>query len=590
MLLRVASGYDVSMIAIPSIYRLLKFGNARHILYLTGEASDQGENVLGQRVAYVREQFARYIVPDEGRSLRRIYTIEGLSMLPLDAETHIFIATMPQLAALLNATPGQVAYRKDLTIEAFDMIFVDDARLCVKPEYRGLSSYFDAPLVGFVAEEEAEVLSFFGGRTVYTLQTTLRPATVFIPFVDKLVNEHSIAILQKALFLRGVLVLFDISPLSGKVLSREAITQLIEKSDIILLYYGPIVLPFRDHDPLKILESRYPEINSALLTAIDRFKATYGHSKRDEIYLIIFSLHNISPETISLIPAGASVQTIAREITSGAISTRQSMLSPKPTNEIGIHFRTFPPTPPVGEHALDIDWSAYCADRWPTTDEWRQDLLAALEDAKDVLKAQSLTTLRCYINARMSAAFLFGLVFSRQAGFTLLLVEQSNTWSTNATLINAPLINTELEERQIAVAESNQIGEDTDAEAELSATVEISISNSVTADATSYLETQALDCRYRLHIRLHAEAGERPLEGANEALTLAWQVRRAVENLCKSTAVTHLHLFCSLRHRLAVLLGHFLHGLDVTITFYDFDTTNRRYLPMYTLDAGGGRF
>ena len=69
-LIQMATGTGKTFAAVTSIYRLIKFGGARRVLFLVDRAN------LGTQA---EGEFQRYTTPDDGRKFTEIYNVQHLT-------------------------------------------------------------------------------------------------------------------------------------------------------------------------------------------------------------------------------------------------------------------------------------------------------------------------------------------------------------------------------------------------------------------------------------------------------------------------------------------------------------------------------
>ncbi len=134
-LIQMATGSGKTFTAISSIYRLVKFADARRVLFLV----DRGN--LG-RQAY--KEFQQYATPDDGRKFTELYNVQHLRSNRLDPVSRVCITTIQRLYSMLRGDPDldptleegsqfdtmadlarervPVAYNPALPIETFDWI------------------------------------------------------------------------------------------------------------------------------------------------------------------------------------------------------------------------------------------------------------------------------------------------------------------------------------------------------------------------------------------------------------------------------------------------------------------------------------
>jgi type I restriction enzyme R subunit len=95
-LIQMASGSGKTYTAVTFIYRLIKFANARRILFLVDRSN------LGRQT---RAEFQNYTTPDDGRKFTELYNIQHLSSNTLDPVSRVCITTIQRLYSMLKGEP-----------------------------------------------------------------------------------------------------------------------------------------------------------------------------------------------------------------------------------------------------------------------------------------------------------------------------------------------------------------------------------------------------------------------------------------------------------------------------------------------------
>ncbi|HAV42766.1 TPA: type I site-specific deoxyribonuclease [bacterium] len=95
-LVQMASGAGKTYTAITLIYRLIKFANAKRILFLVDRRT------LGRQTA---QEFQQYITPDDGRKFTELYNIQHLTSNTLDLVNRVCITTIQRLYSMLKGKP-----------------------------------------------------------------------------------------------------------------------------------------------------------------------------------------------------------------------------------------------------------------------------------------------------------------------------------------------------------------------------------------------------------------------------------------------------------------------------------------------------
>jgi type I restriction enzyme R subunit len=168
-LVQMATGAGKTRMAVTEIYRLLKFGGFKRVLFLVDR------NNLGEQT--VRE-FKNWDTPDDGRKFSAIYPVEQLSASGVADSSKVVVSTIQRVWAGLKGEPlpeGYVADVDDPTIsgeveavysdrfppETFDLIIVDECHRSIYGQWRKVLEYFDAQIIGLTATPTKQTLGFF---------------------------------------------------------------------------------------------------------------------------------------------------------------------------------------------------------------------------------------------------------------------------------------------------------------------------------------------------------------------------------------------------------------------------------------------
>ncbi len=196
-LIQMATGAGKTFTAISAVYRLLKEGRARRVLFLV----DRGN--LGKQAL---TEFEAYTTPDDGRKFTELYTVTRLTHNKIDPVNKVVITTIQRLYSILRGDesfddeleegsaftgsgsalvrePPPVAYSPFLPPEFFDVIVVDECHRSIYALWRQVLEYFDATLVGLTATPAKHTYAFFHKNVVseYTHTHAVRDG-VNVPF------------------------------------------------------------------------------------------------------------------------------------------------------------------------------------------------------------------------------------------------------------------------------------------------------------------------------------------------------------------------------------------------------------------------
>jgi type I restriction enzyme R subunit len=179
-LVQMATGSGKTFTAVSSIYRLIKFGGARRVLFLVDRAN------LGRQTL---KEFQQYETPDDGRKFNELYNVQHLQSNTLDHVSRVCITTIQRLYSILSGEPEYdpeneegslfelgdaldkrqpvtVSYNPTLPIEYFDFIVTDECHRSIYNLWRQALEYFDAFLVGLTATPSLQTLGFFNENLV----------------------------------------------------------------------------------------------------------------------------------------------------------------------------------------------------------------------------------------------------------------------------------------------------------------------------------------------------------------------------------------------------------------------------------------
>jgi len=95
-LIQMATGSGKTFTAVSAIYRLIKFGGARRVLFLVDRSN------LGRQA---HNEFQQYTPPDDGRKFTQIYNVRHLTSNAIDPDDTVYITTIQRLYAILRGEP-----------------------------------------------------------------------------------------------------------------------------------------------------------------------------------------------------------------------------------------------------------------------------------------------------------------------------------------------------------------------------------------------------------------------------------------------------------------------------------------------------
>ena len=177
-LIQMATGSGKTYTAVSFAYRLIKFANAKRILFLV-DRSNLGRQTL--------KEFQQYITPDDGRKFTELYNVQHLTTNRIDEVSKVCITTIQRLYSMLkgesvfdeqieseslfnrdsgNQPAAEVEYNPKIPISTFDFIITDECHRSIYNRWRPVLEYFDAFIVGLTATPSKQTLGFFNQNLV----------------------------------------------------------------------------------------------------------------------------------------------------------------------------------------------------------------------------------------------------------------------------------------------------------------------------------------------------------------------------------------------------------------------------------------
>ncbi|HRK30180.1 MAG TPA: DEAD/DEAH box helicase family protein, partial [Tepidisphaeraceae bacterium] len=178
-LIQMSTGSGKTFTAANFIYRLIKHGDARRVLFLVDRSN------LGDQT---NTEFSQFRPPDDGRRFSDIYNIQLLRTNSIDSVSRVCITTVQRLYSMLqgepefdaaneqgsmfdshqpfNAPPVPVKYNPNIPIETFDFIVIDECHRSIYNLWRQVLEYFDGFLIGLTATPAKATIGFFNRNLV----------------------------------------------------------------------------------------------------------------------------------------------------------------------------------------------------------------------------------------------------------------------------------------------------------------------------------------------------------------------------------------------------------------------------------------
>jgi type I restriction enzyme, R subunit len=175
-LIQMATGAGKTFTAANIAYRLVKFADARRILFLVDRAN------LGRQTL---KEFQSFTTPDDGRKFTELYNVQHLSSNTIDPVARVTISTIQRLYSTLRGEPEldpeldehsaydlfptepvPVEYNPRVPIETFDVVIVDECHRSIFGLWRQVLDYFDAFTIGLTATPNKQAFGFFNQNLV----------------------------------------------------------------------------------------------------------------------------------------------------------------------------------------------------------------------------------------------------------------------------------------------------------------------------------------------------------------------------------------------------------------------------------------
>lgn len=185
-LVHMATGAGKTFTAITSVYRLLKFGGAKRILFLVDTRN------LGKQA---HQEFMAYTPPDDARKFTELYNVQRLASPTIDPHSQVCISTIQRMYSILSSEPIDesaedlslnevqqtakqeklVRYNPAVPVETFDFIIIDECHRSIYNLWKQVLDYFDAYLIGLTATPDKRTFGFFNENIVaeYTYEQSV---------------------------------------------------------------------------------------------------------------------------------------------------------------------------------------------------------------------------------------------------------------------------------------------------------------------------------------------------------------------------------------------------------------------------------
>jgi len=172
-LIQMATGSGKTYTAVNFIYRLVKYGGAKRVLFLV----DRGN--LGRQTL---KEFQQFVSPVNNYKFTEEYIVQHLTSNTLDKSARVVIGTIQRVYSMLKGEqqpapdlddlpieaaetlfkkPVPIEYNPDFPIEEFDFIITDECHRSIYNLWRQVLEYFDASLIGLTATRSKQTFGFF---------------------------------------------------------------------------------------------------------------------------------------------------------------------------------------------------------------------------------------------------------------------------------------------------------------------------------------------------------------------------------------------------------------------------------------------
>lgn len=187
-LIQMATGAGKTFTACTFVYRLLKYADAKRILFLVDTRN------LGEQA---EQEFLKYQPVDDNRKFTELYNVQRLSSSYIASDSQVCISTIQRLYSILQgkeldedaeiANPNErswdwqkkdpipLKYSPDNPISRFDFIVIDECHRSIYNLWKQVLEYFDAFLIGLTATPDKRTFGFFNENVVseYTYEESV---------------------------------------------------------------------------------------------------------------------------------------------------------------------------------------------------------------------------------------------------------------------------------------------------------------------------------------------------------------------------------------------------------------------------------
>ncbi len=176
-LIQMATGSGKTFTAITFIYRLLKYANAKRVLFLVDTRN------LGEQA---EQEFMAFLPNDDNRLFTELYGVHRLKSSFIPTDNQVYISTIQRLYSVLRGTeleesaeevnpnefdwrpktPPPVEYSEKVPLEFFDFVVIDECHRSIYNLWKQVLEYFDAFEVGLTATPDNRTFGYFNQNVV----------------------------------------------------------------------------------------------------------------------------------------------------------------------------------------------------------------------------------------------------------------------------------------------------------------------------------------------------------------------------------------------------------------------------------------
>ncbi|MES2811501.1 MAG: DEAD/DEAH box helicase family protein [Bacteroidota bacterium] len=176
-LIQMATGSGKTFTAITAVYRLLKYANAKRVLFLV-DTKNLGEQAEGE--------FRAYTAQEDNRLFTELYGVTRLNSSFIPNDSQVYISTIQRMYSILKETeldesaeeenPNEqrfepkeavpVGYNEKVPIEFFDFIVIDECHRSIYNLWKQVLDYFDVFQIGLTATPDNRTFGYFNQNLV----------------------------------------------------------------------------------------------------------------------------------------------------------------------------------------------------------------------------------------------------------------------------------------------------------------------------------------------------------------------------------------------------------------------------------------